>query len=345
MTKSATLSTPSPEIIPTHMRALHLTDHGPELRTDSPVPKPSRGEVLVRVHLAGVCATDLQLLQGYKDDFRGVLGHEFVGTVVAAPGAEEWLGRRVTGEINWACGACSLCRRGIGKHCANRRVLGMQGWDGAFADYLLAPVTNLHPVPPSLADDRAVFTEPLAAALQVLEQVHLTPDSRVYVLGDGRLGNLVAQAAARTGCDLTVVGRHPQKLINLQRLGINTTVADNDADRIGLQAQPADVVVECTGTPTGVLSACSLVRPAGTIVLKSTVAEPLKQIDLSGAVVSEIQILGSRCGPFAPALRLLDAGAIVTDPLIHARYSLDKAVAALEHAGQRGVLKVLIDAG
>ncbi len=329
--------------VPTHMRALFLTDEGPVVRTDVPISKPSRGEALIRVHLAGVCATDLQLLQGYKGDFRGVLGHEFVGTVVAAPGNETWVGRRVVAEINHGCGECALCQDGLAKHCPNRRALGITNWDGAFADYLTMPVANLHPVPAALGDEQAVFTEPLAAALRILEQVHIGPDSRVYVLGDGRLGNLVAQALARTGCNLTVIGRHPEKLALFHRLGMATAVADNPADLTGLLARPAHVVVDATGTPTGIETAIALTRPTGTVVLKSTVAEKLERFDLSQLAVDEVTILGSRCGPFAPALRLLAAGAIVTDPLIHARFGLNDAVAALEQAGQRGVLKVLID--
>ena len=327
------------------MRALHLTDAGPVLGADTPIPKSGRDEALIRVHLAGICATDLQLLRGYKGGYRGVLGHEFVGTVVAAPGHDEWLGRRATGEINTGCGVCALCRGGLAKHCRQRRVLGISNWDGAFADYLTMPVANLHPVPADLSDQRAVFTEPLAAALRILEQVHIGPNSRVYVLGDGRLGNLAAQVLARTGCNLTAIGRHPEKLALLQRLGIPTAVMDNPADLTGLLARPAHVVVDATGSVAGIETALSLVRPTGTVVLKSTVADKLDRFDFSRLVVGEVQILGSRCGPFAPALRLLAAGAIVTDPLIHARFGLDDGVAALEQAGQRGVLKVLIEMG
>lgn len=330
-------------VLPSHMRALVLTDAGPVVRTDVPVPKPGRDEALIQVHLAGVCATDLQLVRGYKGGFRGVLGHEFVGTVAAAPGHEEWLGRRVVGEINAGCGECALCKEGLANHCPTRRALGITTWNGAFADYLSMPVANLYHVPPALPDEQAVFTEPLAAALRILEQVHVGPDSRVYVLGDGRLGNLTAQALARTGCDLTVIGRHPEKLALLQRLGIATAVAANPADMTGLLAQPAHVVVDATGTPGGIETALSLVRPTGTVVLKTTVSEPLERFDLSQLAVDEVCILGSRCGPFAPALRLLAAGAIITAPLIHARFGLDDGVAALEQAGQRGVLKVLIE--
>ncbi len=334
--------TPPPPTVPETMRALLLTDQGPVLRRDLPTPKPQPGEALIRVRLAGICATDLQLLAGYKGGHRGVLGHEFVGEVVAAPGGEEWLGRRVVGELNVGCGQCDLCRQGLEKHCRQRQSLGIIGRDGAFADYLTLPLANLHPVPEALPDEQAVFTEPLAAALQVLEQVAIRPSSRVYVLGDGRLGLLVAQAIHRTGCDLTAIGRHPEKLVILSRRGIPTAVVDNPPDFTRLAAHPADVVVEVTGSPGGFATALELLRPAGSLVLKSTFAAPLADFPVSRLVVDEIQLVGSRCGPFPPALRLLLAGAVEVTALIHARYSLDDAVAALEHARRPGVLKVLI---
>ncbi len=328
---------------PAEMRALVLTDQGPRLREDYPTPRPKSGEALVKVRLAGVCSTDLELVAGYKGGYRGVLGHEFVGEVVDAPSAAEWIGRRVVGELNIGCGECDLCRRGLHKHCRNRQSLGIINRDGAFADYLTLPIANLHVVPDGLTDEHAVFTEPLAAALQILEQVSIRPDSRAYVLGDGRLGLLVAQVLSRTACDLTVIGRHPEKLLILTRLGIHTVVADNPADMTGLLAHPADVVVEVTGSPGGFASARELVRPGGTIVLKSTFAGPVPQFDLSSLVVDEITLVGSRCGPFPPALRLLRSGAVTVTPLIHHRFSLDEGVAALEAAAARGVLKVLIE--
>ena len=334
--------TPTRPAIPETMRGLLLTDQGPVLRRDVPTPKPRPGEALIRVRLAGICSTDLQLLRGYKGGYRGILGHEFVGEVVAAPGGEEWLGRRVVGELNVGCGECDLCRRGLEKHCRQRQSLGIIGRDGAFADYLTLPVANLHPVPEPLPDDQAVFTEPLAAALQVLEQVPIPPSSRVYVLGDGRLGLLVAQVVHRTGCDLTAIGRHPEKLVILARRGLPTAVADNPPDFTRLAAHPADVVVEVTGSPGGFATALELLRPAGTLVLKSTFAAPLADFPISRLVVDEIQLVGSRCGPFPPALRLLLGQEVDVTSLIHARYSLDDALAALEHAGRPGVLKVLI---
>ncbi len=204
------------------MPALVLDHRGVQFRTDVPVPELEPGWARIRVRMAGICATDLALVAGYKGGYRGVLGHEFVGQVEDAPEHPEWVGRRVVGEINIGCGQCDRCRRGLAKHCRRRRVLGIWGHPGAFAMYLTLPVANLHPVPQELPDAHAVFVEPLAAALQILEQVPVRPDTRAYVLGDGRLGLLVAQVLARTGCDLTVLGRNPDKLAILDTLGIPT---------------------------------------------------------------------------------------------------------------------------
>ncbi len=334
------------------MRALTLTDDGLRLRDDYPTPQPTPHEALIRVRLAGICATDLELTRGYKGGFRGVLGHEFVGEVVAVGDAvaastehEAWIGRRVVSDINIGCGACDLCARGLGKHCCQRQTLGIINRDGAFAEYVTAPLANLHAVPDSVTDEQAVFAEPLAAALQILEQLHLAPSTRVIQLGDGRLGLLIAQVLARSGCDLIVVGRNADKLALLAARGIDTYQAAREAshdalDTLGL----ADVVVEATGSPAGFASARRLVRPGGTLVLKSTFARDLDHFDASSLVVDEITLVGSRCGPFAPALRLLRDNAVDTVSLIHARYPLAQAVEALDHAGRRGVLKVLLDA-
>ena len=322
------------------MRGLLLTDGGPQLCKTLPIPVPGRGEALIRVRLAGICATDLALVAGYKGGYRGVLGHEFVGDVVAAPDADAWIGRRVVGEINIGCGECALCRRGLGKHCRQRQSLGIIGRDGALADYLTLPVTNLYAVPDDVSDDQAVFVEPLAAALEVLEQVHIGPDSRVVVVGDGRLGLLISQVLALTGCDLTTVGRHPAKLRLLQAWQAGRTVLSDDLARA--DSGDADVVVEATGSPAGFATARRLVRPGGTLVLKSTFAGGLPDFDISGLVVDEITLVGSRCGPFAPALRCLAGGRVQVAPLIQARYGLDAAVTALAEAGRRGMLKVVV---
>jgi threonine dehydrogenase-like Zn-dependent dehydrogenase len=324
------------------MRALVLTGDGPAVRADYPTPQAGAGAALVRVRLAGVCATDLELLRGYKGGYRGVLGHEFVGEVVDAPGNEAWAGRRVVGEINVGCGACDLCRRGLGKHCRARRTLGIIRHDGAFAEYLTLPVANLHAVPDGVPDEAAVFAEPLAAALQVPEQVHVAPSDRVIVLGDGRLGLLVAQVLGLLPCDLTLIGRTPAKLEIAARRGIRTLDTGDAGALDALTAHPADVVVEATGSPAGFDLARRLVRPAGTLVLKSTFAGALPAFDASSLVVDEVTLVGSRCGPFAPALALLRAGRVDVASLLHARYPLDEGVAALEHAGRKGVLKVLI---
>lgn len=324
------------------MRALRLTDAGLQLDRDYPDPQPGPGEALIRMRCAGVCATDIELTRGYKGGYRGVLGHEFAGEVVAAPDDPTWVGQRVAGEINIGCGVCTLCRRGLGKHCRTRQSLGIIGRDGAFADYFTLPLANLHRVPPQMDDETAVFAEPLAAALEIPTQVHLAPATRVLLIGDGRLGLLIAQVLARTGCDLTVMGRHAAKLDHLRRWRVGKTLLAQDAP-----AQPGvddlvDVVVEATGSPGGFATARRWVRPGGTLVLKSTFAGEQPPLDLSTLVVDEVTVLGSRCGPFAPALRLLDSGQVEVKPLIEACYALDDAAAALDHAAQRGVLKVLI---
>lgn len=330
-------------LLPQQMRALVLTDAGLALQGDRPLPSPAEDEALIAVRLAGVCATDMELTRGYKGGFRGILGHEFVGDVVAAPPDSEWLGRRVVGEINIGCGHCDLCRRRLGKHCRQRRAIGIQGHDGAFAQYLALPVANLHTVPIEVSDDEAVFTEPLAAAFEVLEQVKIGPDTRVIVQGDGRLGLLCAWVLATTGCDLTVIGRHPQKLalaaINER---VHTAVVSDELYAT-LGAQPADVVVEATGSPAGLEAALGLVHPHGVLVLKSTFAERLKEFDVSQLVVNEISLIGSRCGPFEKALEALTARRVNVHPLISRRYGLSDGLAAFAYAGKKGVLKVLID--
>jgi threonine dehydrogenase-like Zn-dependent dehydrogenase len=274
-----------------------------------------------------------------------VLGHEFVGEVTAAPAAPEWVGRRVVGEINIGCGECCLCRRGYRKHCRQRQSLGIIRRDGALADYFALPVANLHPVPDAVSDEQAVFVEPLAAALEILEQVHVTPDLRVLVVGDGRLGQLIAQVLALTGCDLTVLGRHAGKLRLLEAVGAGRTLLATPEVTEALAADPValiDLVVEATGSPDGFATAQRLVRPGGTIVLKSTFAGGLPDFDISRLVVDEITLVGSRCGPFGPALRLLESGRVQATPLIQARFPLENAVEALAFAGRKGVLKVVV---
>ncbi len=307
------------------------------LERDHPMPVPGPGEALIKVSLAGVCVTDLEMVRGYRQ-FRGVLGHEFVGTVVACPqpeavgDGERWIGRRVVGEINIVCGDCGYCRGGLSTHCSSRTAIGIWGHDGSFAEFLALPLVNLHPVPPEVPDDVAVFAEPVAAALQTLRLVHVRPGDRAAVVGDGKLGLLTAQVLARTGAEVTLVGRHPERQALAAHWGVTAQHPDG----------PMDVVVECSGNPSGLVAALELVRPRGTLVLKSTY-HGMAEVDLSRVVVDEIQLVGSRCGPFGAALQMLEAQAIDVASLIEARYRLTEGLVALQHAGQRGALKVLIE--
>lgn len=322
------------------MKALVYNQDGKvQLEHEWPMPQPAPHEALVMVHLAGICATDIEISHGYKD-WHGVLGHEFVGEVVAVrdgEGSEHLLGQRVVGEINIACGDCSRCRLGMPSHCANRTVLGIQGRDGSLAQYLTLPLVNLHLVPDGIPDDEAVFTEPLAAACEILTQVDVQPSSRVAVLGDGKLGQLCAQMLALTGCQLLVIGRHEDKLELLKQRGIATLLAAQ-ADSLS----EFDIVVEATGSASGFAAAVAMLRPRGTLVLKSTYAGKAN-IDLSQLAVEEITLVGSRCGPFDPALRLFMQHAVDVHPLISAAYSLDDAELAFQHAQTPGTLKVLVD--
>ena len=299
---------------------------------ERPAPQAGQGEALIRLRLAGICNTDLELMRGYKD-FAGTLGHEFVGEVIDGP--DEWLGQRVVGEINVSCGECDMCRRGMRSHCRNRAILGLAQYDGAFSDVFRLPVANLWAVPDAVPDDAAVFTEPLAAACEVLEANVITPESRVVIVGAGKLGLLVAQVVRLTGADLTVVARRERPRALLGEWGIPVADAADIAPGI------ADVVIDCTGNAEGFASALDLVRPRGTIILKSTYAD-LPQADLTRVAVDELRVIGSRCGPFGAALRLLAAGLVDPRPMIDARYSLADAERALAHAAQPGTLKVLL---
>lgn len=315
------------------MQAL-LCDGGLRYDPAYPDPQPPAGEALVRVRLAGVCATDRELLRGYMG-FRGVLGHEFVGEVVQSPDPA-WLGRRVVGDINAACYACPTCLAGRHTHCPNRTTLGIMGRDGAFADTLCLPLPNLHLVPAHVPDEMAVFAEPLAAACEILTQVAIRSTDRVIVVGDGKLGLLVAAVLRLTGADLLLIGRHRAKLAIAESWGIATATA---AD--GVAGPQADVAVDCAGGPGGFALANQMLRPKGTLVLKSTYYGELG-LDMSALVVREITLVGSRCGPFAPALRLLASGLVDPTPLISACYPLAEGVTALQAAGESGVLKVLL---
>lgn len=316
------------------MRAL-VIDNGLRFEENYPTPTPPTGEALVRVRCAGICNTDLELVKGYMN-FKGVPGHEFVGVVERADGREELIGRRVAGEINAACGVCPTCRANRPTHCPHRTTLGIDGRSGTFADYVALPFENLHPLPDSISDDQAVFVEPLAAACEILDQVGIRPTDRVAVIGDGKLGLLCTQVVALSGCDLIVVGRHADKLDLLKRRGLTTTT-----DLAGLERASFDIAIEATGTPGGYAAARQLVRPRGTIVLKSTYHGEI-QVDLTRVVVDEVTVIGSRCGPFPPAIRLLANHLIDVEPLIQARYSLADGIAAFERAAQKGTLKVIV---
>ena len=315
------------------MRAVIFRDGAPRV-VERPEPSPGPAEAVVRVMLAGICRTDQEIARGYLS-FDGVLGHEFVGVVEHAP-APGWVGRRVVGEINAACDACDGCLRGLPRHCSRRTVLGISGRDGALAERLALPLANLHPVPAGVADDAAVFAEPLAAAYEVLEQVRPAPGTAAVVLGDGRLGQLCASVLARAGSPPLVVWRHASKLRRVERMGL---VAVHEGDEI---PREFDLAVEATGTREGLERALAIVRPRGTVVLKSTY-HGHSTLDLAPVVVDEISIVGSRCGPFAPALEHLALDPSVTEGLVTARFPLREAAAAFARAAEPDALKVLLE--
>ena len=316
------------------MRALYWDGSAARV-IDRPAPSAGPGTAVVRVTWAGICQTDLEICKGYMG-FRGVLGHEFVGQVVEGP--DEWKGKRVVGEINFGCGACPECARGVQRHCARRTVMGILDADGTFAEKVEMPVDNLHAVPEQVPDDAAVFAEPLAAAFEILEQIHVVPGMECTVLGDGKLGLLVAQVLHTTGARVLTVGRHANKLAFLAKRGIATTLLDSWSKK------KADLVVDATGSAAGFELAIAATKPRGTLVLKSTVAEK-SAMSLAPIVIHEIRVVGSRCGSFAPALRALAAGSIDVTPLIGARVPLREAERGLTLADKPGMMKVLIDAG
>jgi len=300
---------------------------------DLPIPRPGEGEALVKVLTAGICNTDIEITRGYMG-FRGVLGHEFVGTVEQA--TNPYLrGKRVVGEINCVCHQCPYCKLEMPHHCLDRSVLGIHNRNGAFAEYVVLPEENLHLAPASVRDDVAVFAEPLAAAFRIPEQVRITAGDRVVVLGDGKLGQLIAQVLWLYTKNLVCVGKHPWKLELLRNLGINTALHEDPIER------GADLVVEATGSHLGLARALELVRPEGSIVLKTTVAHPTA-LDLSLPVINEVRIIGSRCGPFRPALEALSMGNVEVRPLVTEAYPLRDAEYALRRAQDPTVMKVLL---
>lgn len=317
------------------MKALMIDRPGSIVLHDVPAPE-GPGECRIRVRMAGICGTDLQLLEGYAG-FNGIPGHEFVGVVEAAASADDaaWLGRRVVGEINIGCGRCEWCAAGVREHCVTRTVVGIRGHDGAFADLLCLPAGNLHDVPDSMDDETAVFVEPTAAACRVLEQVAIDDRSRAAVVGDGRLGLLVAQVLRTVTPDVTVFGRHVHKLQIARALRLTTRSADAT-----IPGARFDVVVDATGRPEGMQRALELVRPRGTVVMKSTFhgESPIPSWPI---VVDEVTLVGSRCGPFRRAIELLASGAIKVKPLISRVAGLHEYESAFADA--RRALKVLFD--
>ena len=315
------------------MKALVFDD---ALRFDPRRPEPAAadGDTLIRVHQAGVCSTDLEITRGYMS-YRGILGHEFVGTVVDSPDAA-LVDQRVCGEINCPCGRCDLCRSGLSNHCRERTVLGILNHDGAFADHVRLPATNLHVLPATVDADRAVFVEPLAAAFQITRQLRLDNKTWVTVLGDGRLGLLVAQVLRNAGCPVRMIGKHAEKMALCEKWQIRSRGLNDIAPR-----HDQDAVVDCTGSAAGFELAMRLVRPRGTIVLKSTVAQGIP-LNLAPLVIDEVTVLGSRCGPFGEAIRALAEDAVDVLSLVHKRMKLEQGVEAMELAGRPGVMKVIL---
>jgi len=315
------------------MLALRVNNKG--LAVQKIAKPPANPEALIRVLLSGICNTDLEIARGYAG-FKGTIGHEFVG-IVEESTSRDLIGKRVVGEINAGCGKCALCLSGDPRHCPNRTVLGIVGRDGAHAEFLKLPIENLLPVPTKITDEHAVFTEPLAAACGILERAKITKADRVAVIGDGKLGLLCAQVVSLTGAEVLLIGKHTSKLKIARRRRIETTTPSKAASR----RRMFDVVIEASGAASGFALALNLLRPKGKLVLKSTFNAPTT-IDAARIVVDEISIIGSRCGRFKPALNLLAKGAVDVESLISEEYRLSEGVHAMERAGARGVLKVLL---
>jgi alcohol dehydrogenase len=340
------------ENLKSEMKMISFVVRGKKLtEVRKPLPKLRPGWALVRVRLAGICNTDVEILRGYHD-FRGTPGHEFVGEVVevarvSAKTKKRWMDKRVAGEINVSCAAygfrpvCDFCKRGMKTHCVRRTVLGIVAHDGAFAEYLALPLDNLHVVPANVSDEKAVFIEPLAAACQVLEQVDIRKYPGTAVLGDGKLAQLIALVLRAAGSRVVFYGKHASKLGLARKAGVGTKQVRGDASDLVSVKENYRLVVEATGSPTGLALAQRMTEPRGTLVLKSTFhgAAPVATWPL---VVKEITIVGSRCGPFAKAIALLRSGKVDPRPLISRSYALKDAPVAIAHAQKRGVMKVLL---
>ena len=307
------------------------------MMTDYPLPVAGPGWARIRIQKAGICQTDLEIMKGYMG-FRGVLGHEFVGIVDACE-SSVWLGKRVVGEINAACGECDWCRRDLGRHCPNRETLGIDRLDGCMADYCLLPLRNLLKVPADISDDRAVLTEPLAAACEILEQLPIKASQKIVVLGDGRLGILCAWVLSTVGRDVTLLGHHPEKLQTAAWRELKTAARLTDI------RNQADVVVDATGSAGGLKDALQICKPRGTIVLKSTVASP-GELNLAPLVINEITLVGSRCGQFKDALQIMqNFPDMPLERLITARFPIEQAPEAFAMALHAKPLKVILEFG
>ena len=318
------------------MVTVHLESGRVSVRRQS-LPRVPRGFARIRLLAAGICSTDLELQRGYYG-FAGIPGHEFVGQVTEAED-RSWIGRRVAGEINLACGACEWCARDLGRHCPRRKVLGIVEHPGAFREYLTLPLRNLHPVPESIPDEHAVFIEPVAAACEILDQVRVPAGARVAVLGDGKLGLLVAQVLRARGARVHLYGRHREKMRLIESDGLTVEAIGSPAKALPERAWP--MVVDATGSPAGLRGAIAMCEPRGTVIMKSTV-HGLVEIDTAVPIVNEITLIGSRCGRFEPAIRLLASGRVRVDRMISDQFPLDRAPEAFRRAATKGVLKVLL---
>ena len=300
---------------------------------DVPAPEPQTGEVLIRILYSAICNTDLEITQGYMG-FKGIPGHEFVGEVCSA--SSKFYGKTVVGEINCPCGICYLCKTGRSRHCAKRSVLGIYGRHGVFADFTVLPEDNLRVVPPTLPAEAAIFTEPLAAALEIFDQVHVLPSQNVYIFGAGKLGLLISLALRLNGCEATTFDPNELKVVRAKKMGIRAVslAALEDEDK-------AEICIDCTGSPEGIKQALDHLYPGGKLVLKTTVANPAK-IDLNQIVINEFEIIGSRCGNFDPAIRLLGHGLIDPRPIISKTFDFKDILSAFEFASRPDTLKVLI---